>query len=135
MSVIVGYLSSKRGRAALAHAIAEAKLRNTSLVVVHSLHGGARDDDDVIESDSELRRVDEELAATGLEYSIHNYVRGNDPSKDLVLAASEFDAELIVIGLRKRSSAGKFLLGSNAHDVLMDSPVPVLAVKAGQDPS
>ncbi len=129
MSVIVGYLSSKRGKAALASAIAEAKLRNTKLVVVHSLHGGARDDAEVIESDEDLRRVDAELAASGVEYTIHNYVRGNDPAKDLVLAAEDFDAELIVIGLRKRTSAGKFLLGSNAHDILMDSPVPVLAVR------
>ncbi|HEX9864564.1 MAG TPA: universal stress protein [Acidimicrobiia bacterium] len=36
---------------------------------------------------------------------------------------------MIVIGLRQRSSAGKFLLGSNAHDILMDAPCPVLTIK------
>jgi nucleotide-binding universal stress UspA family protein len=37
--------------------------------------------------------------------------------------------ELIVIGLRQRTSAGKFLLGSNAHDILMSAPCPVLSVR------
>ncbi len=39
-------------------------------------------------------------------------------------------AGLIVIGIRKRSTTGKVLLGSNALDILHDSPVPVLCVKA-----
>ncbi len=132
MAIIVGYLSAKRGEAALALAIEEAKLRNTNLVVVHSLQGGARaDDDEVIGSDRELRDLEARLAGEGVPASVHNYVRGNDPAKDLIMAAEEFDGELIVIGLRKRTSAGKFLLGSNAHDILMDAPCPVLTVRAG----
>jgi nucleotide-binding universal stress UspA family protein len=33
-----------------------------------------------------------------------------------------------VIGYRRRTAAGKALLGSDAQDILMSSPVPVLAV-------
>lgn len=131
MSVIVGYLSSKRGRKALELGIEEAKLRETDLVVVHSLHGAGKDEDeDVIQSDRELNDLDQELSALGIPYSIHNYVRGNEPSQDIVRAAEELGGELIVIGLRQRTAAGKFLLGSNAHDILMDAPCPVLTVKA-----
>lgn len=130
MSVIVGYLSSERGRKALQVGIEEAKLRNTDLVVVHSLHGAGKDDDeDVIASDRELSDLDQELSKEGIIYSIHNYVRGNEPARDIVQAAEELNGELIVIGLRQRTSAGKFLLGSNAHDILMDAPCPVLTVK------
>ncbi|HLF44506.1 MAG TPA: universal stress protein [Acidimicrobiia bacterium] len=130
MSVIVGYLSSDRGKKALDRGIEEAKLRNTGLIVVHSLHGvGKDDDDDVIQSDRELNDLGDRLKNEGIEFSVHNYIRGNTPAQDIVLAAREFDGELIVIGLHQRTSAGKFLLGSNAHDILMDAPCPVLTVR------
>ncbi|MET0565000.1 MAG: universal stress protein [Acidimicrobiia bacterium] len=130
MSVIVGYMSAERGRAALELGISEAKLRNTDLVVVHSLHGaGVDDDEDVVASDRELEIIDEELSKEGITYSIHNFVRGNAPAEDIVQAAGDLGGELIVIGLRQRTSAGKFLLGSNAHDILMSAPCPVLTVR------
>jgi len=132
MSVIVGYLSSERGQKALEVGIEEAKLRNTDLVVVHSLRGaGKSDDEDVIQSDRDLAALDEMLSKQGVVFSIHNYVRGNEPAEDVVRAAEELGGELIVIGLRQRTSAGKFLLGSNAHDILMDAPCPVLTVRVG----
>jgi nucleotide-binding universal stress UspA family protein len=130
MSVIVGYLSSERGKRALEVGIQEAKLRNTDLVVVHSLRGaGKSDDDEVIQSDRDLAALDEMLSKEGVVFSIHNYVRGNEPAQDIIRAAEELGGELIVIGLRQRTSAGKFLLGSNAHDILMDAPCPVLTVR------
>ncbi|HEY7469168.1 MAG TPA: universal stress protein [Acidimicrobiia bacterium] len=130
MSVIVGYLSAARGKKALELGIEEAKLRGTGLVVVHSLRGAGKDDDeDVIQSDLDLAQVEELLKGEGLQYSIHNYVRGNEPADDVVQAAEDFDGELIVIGLRPRTTAGKFLLGSNAHDILMNAPCPVLTVR------
>ena len=130
MSVIVGYMSADRGRAALELGITEAKLRGTDLVVVHSLRGaGVDDDEDVVASDRDLEIIDEELSKEGITYSIHNFVRGNTPAEDIVQAASDLGGEVIVIGLRQRTSAGKFLLGSNAHDILMSAPCPVLTIR------
>ena len=130
MSVIVGYMSADRGRAALELGLAEARLRDTDLVLIHSLHGaGVDDDEDVVASDRELESIDEMLSKEGINYSIHNYVRGNSPAEDIVQAAADFGGQLIVIGLRQRTSAGKFLLGSNAHDILMTAPCPVLTVR------
>jgi nucleotide-binding universal stress UspA family protein len=130
VSVIVGYLPSNRGRAALDLAIREARLRNTDLVVIHSIHGDRRrDDEDAIATDRDLAQLDKQLASEGVPYTVHNYVRGNEPCEDVVQAAKDFDAELVVIGLRKRTSAGKFFLGSNAHDIMMNAPCPVLTVR------
>jgi nucleotide-binding universal stress UspA family protein len=130
MSVIVGYMSSERGRAALDLGLEEARLRDTDLVVVHSLHGaGVDDDEDVVASDRELETIDEMLSKEGINFSVHNYVRGNSPAEDIVQAAADYDGQLIVIGLRQRTSAGKFLLGSNAHEILMNAPCPVLTIR------
>jgi nucleotide-binding universal stress UspA family protein len=44
--------------------------------------------------------------------------------------AVEYEAQLIVIGLRKRSAIGKFILGSQAQRILLEAEVPVLTAKA-----
>jgi nucleotide-binding universal stress UspA family protein len=56
-------------------------------------------------------------------------IRGRDASEEILAVAHERRAELVVIGLRRRSPVGKLLLGSTAQRVLLDAPCPVLAVK------
>jgi nucleotide-binding universal stress UspA family protein len=130
VSVIVGYLAAPRGRLALEAGIAEARLRNTDLVVVHSIHGERRsDDEEAVASDRDLEELKTRLEGEGIEFTVKNFIRGNEPAEDIVQAARDLDGELIVIGLRKRTAAGKFLLGSNAHDILMQAECPVLAVR------
>jgi nucleotide-binding universal stress UspA family protein len=58
-------------------------------------------------------------------------VRGHEPAEDLINIAEACDADLIVIGLRRRTPVGKLILGSNAQRILLDAPCPVLAVKVG----
>ncbi|WP_420095458.1 universal stress protein, partial [Brevibacterium sediminis] len=41
----------------------------------------------------------------------------------------EHDASLIVIGVRRRSPVGKFLLGSAAQKIILEAPIPVLTAK------
>jgi nucleotide-binding universal stress UspA family protein len=44
--------------------------------------------------------------------------------------AEEVGAELLVVGLHRRSPVGKALLGSNAQQILLNARCPVLAVRA-----
>lgn len=62
---------------------------------------------------------------------LRGIVRGNTPAEDLKQAAEEEKADLIVIGVRNRSALGKLLLGSNAQEIIMSAPCPVLCVRAG----
>ncbi len=134
MSVIVGYIPTREGRAALRAARAEALLREAKLVVVNSHRGGR--DFDAVEAqrfEDELNSVQHDLDEAGIEHEVRALVRGNEPAEDLVQVADESDATLIVIGLRRRTPIGKLILGSNAQRILLESTCPVLAVKAGED--
>lgn len=70
------------------------------------------------------------LDASGLDYEISHAVHRKDPAEVLVDLAEQTNAELIVIGVRRRTPVGKLLLGSQAQQVLLDAECPVLAVKA-----
>lgn len=132
-TIVVGYVPKPEGKAALRRAAEEAKLRGSRLVVVNSHRGGREfDRDDAIESEAQLQEVKSELESHGVEHDLRQLVRGMDPAEDLVNVAEEVKADLIVIGLRRRSPVGKLILGSNAQRVLLDAPCPVLAVKASE---
>ena len=60
------------------------------------------------------------------------FVRGENERGEqieILRVAEQMDAELIVIGLRRRTPVGKLILGSNAQRILLDAHCPVLAVK------
>lgn len=130
-TIVVGYVPKPEGDAALDSAIEEARRRAARLVVVNSHRGGRDlDRDDALRVERQLIEVRERLQAAGVEHELRQLVRGMDAADDLVNVAEEERAELIVIGLRRRSPVGKLILGSNAQRVLLDSSAPVLAVKS-----
>lgn len=130
-SIVVGYVPKAEGKAALSRAVEEAKLRSLKLVVVNSNRGGRElSDSENAEIEQQLDQVRDELKGSGVEHEVRHFVRGLEPAEDLISIAGEVEAELIVIGLRRRTPVGKLILGSNAQRVLLDSPCPVLAVKA-----
>jgi nucleotide-binding universal stress UspA family protein len=131
VAIVVGYVPTKEGRAALRRAADESLLRKAKLIVINS-HRGGRDFDggEAQRFEAELQRVQSQLEAVGLEYEVRQLVRGNEPAEDLIAVAEEEDADFIVIGLRRRTPVGKLILGSNAQRILLDASCPVLAVKA-----
>jgi nucleotide-binding universal stress UspA family protein len=131
-TVVVGYVPKPEGEAALSKAIDEARLRGTKLVVVNSHRGGQEfDGSAAIQAEKDMDAVRARLDETGVPYDLRQLVRGFEPAEDLISIAEANSAELIVIGLRRRSPVGKLILGSNAQRILLDAHCPVLAVKAG----
>lgn len=126
MPIVVGYLSSKEGEAALEAAVTEAQRRDGRLVVVLSRRGRQEDHAAL---DAEADTVRDRLDAVDVGYEVRPVRRGQDVAEDIVRTAEETDAELIVIGLRRRTPVGKLLLGSNAQRILLEASCPVLAVK------
>jgi nucleotide-binding universal stress UspA family protein len=131
MRIVTGFRRDASGRAAVARAVEEARLRDAELIVVHSMRGGERDElEQVMSYRDEFEQLERDLEASGITFRLVEYARGNSPAEDIVAVAADQDADLVVIGIRRRSPVGKLVLGSNAQDVLLQSPCPVLAVKA-----
>ena len=126
VAIVVGYIPTKEGAAALTRASEEALLRKSKLVIINSHRDGSGDTG----NSAQLDALGTELQGKGIEVEVRQLVRGNEPSEDLIGVAEEIDAELIVIGLRRRTPVGKLILGSNAQRILLDAPCPVLAVKS-----
>lgn len=129
-TLVVGFVPSPEGWAAIEHAIPEAAMRGARLLVVNAPSTEAFADFAKADPD-ELVRVGEQIAAADLEYELRRPAADRrSPWEQVVAVAEEEEAELIIIGLRRRSPVGKLLLGSNAQQILMRATCPVLAVKA-----
>ncbi|PZR53804.1 universal stress protein [Xylanimonas oleitrophica] len=128
MTVVVSHLSNPEGRQALATAIGEARSRGTRLVVVAHAAAPA---DGTAPAESEGGDALEELRTRLAEGQVEHEVvtSSGDLAEVLVQTAARTQAELIVIGLRRRSPVGKLILGSGAQRILLEAPCPVLAVK------
>jgi len=130
-TVVLGYVPKPEGEAALGASIAEAVLRKADLVVVnsHRAHRGDADAHDRLQA--ELEEVRARVEKAGVAVDVRHPDTGLEASEDLLSIAHEVGAELVVIGLRRRTPVGKLILGSNAQRILLDAPCPVLAVKSG----
>ncbi|MDO5627760.1 MAG: universal stress protein [Mobilicoccus sp.] len=129
MSVVVGNIPTKEGRAALHHAAQEARLRGCALLVVTAPATGRATDADS-DTSALLDSLRAELGEAGLELREEQADEGREPADHLIDLATANDAQCIVIGLRRRTPIGKLILGSNAQRVLLEAPCPVGAVKA-----
>jgi nucleotide-binding universal stress UspA family protein len=127
-AVVVGYVPSPEGEAALEQGILEARLRGTRLLVVNNTRGDSLVDDRFVQG-GPVEALQSRLAALDVPTELRQPNEGRDVAEELDLIATEVDAELVVIGLRRRSPVGKLLLGSAASRILLTATRPVLTVK------
>nr|MDP9168905.1 universal stress protein [Actinomycetota bacterium] len=96
--IVVGYTADVYGHAALEHAMTEASLRGTGLLVVNSTKGDAYVDP-AFAGGAEVHDVEARLEAGGLAYELVQPV-GVDPVDELLTVMDRPDAELLVIDIR-----------------------------------
>jgi nucleotide-binding universal stress UspA family protein len=68
-------------------------------------------------------------ALRGKGRAVSTLVRSGHPAEEIVLAAGELSADLIIVGSHGRTAAKRFLLGSVSDQVLRYAPCSVLIVK------
>jgi nucleotide-binding universal stress UspA family protein len=134
VTVVVGYVPDATGYLAVTEAIREARWRDADVVVVNVVDsvGYTRP---TAADERDLDALAARLDAEGVRHSIRHLDIGSGTASDAVLGvAEEVGAELLVVGLHRRSPVGKALLGSNAQQILLNAGCPVLAVRA-DDPT
>ena len=94
---------------------------STPLAATPSSTSGYADDD-------QLPRLTAELAGAGVEVDVRRSM-GADVGDQVLAVAAEVSADLVVIGLRRRTPVGKLLMGSVAQRILLGADCAVLAVK------
>ena len=126
-TIVVGWSPDLYGEAALARAVEEARLRSGRVVVVNATRGDALVDDRYAD-EGQLARLTAGLADSGLEVDVRRSM-GADVADQVLEVAGDVSADLVVIGLRRRSPVGKLLMGSVAQRILLGADCAVLAVK------
>ena len=126
-TIVVGWTPDEFGEVALRRGIEEARLRDGRVVVVNATRGDALVDERYADND-QLARLSQELGEAGVTVDVRRSM-GADVGDQVLEVADEVSAELIVIGLRRRSPVGKLLMGSVAQRILLGADCAVLAVK------
>ena len=130
MTVVVGYVPDATGYLAVTEAVREAGWRGTDVVVVNVVDaaGFAKP---TAADERDLDALASRLTSDGVAFEVRRLDLGSGHVSDLVLqVATETAADLVVVGLQRRSPVGKAILGSTAQRVLLASTCPVLAVRA-----
>ena len=115
MSVLVAVPDSPEGLAALAAGVTEAELLGTDLIVMNLA----------------LTPIDTSLIPDGTQVKLLERAgkSDRDPAEAVLDEIRDHDVSRLVIGIKRRTPIGKAVLGSVSQRLLLDSPVPVVAVK------
>lgn len=130
MTVLVSYVPSEEGYAALQAGLSAAKAFGRALVVLN-VAVGKPVADPTFADEKDLDGVRAAITAEGLEVDVRQVVDARNVAEAVLALADELPASLIVVALRRRSAVGKLLLGSNAQQIILGASCPVLSVHPG----
>lgn len=128
MTILIAYVPTPVGEAAVRAGIEEATLRGEDLLIVNSRREGAAVDQSVA-TDEDRDRLREQVQAAGVSVRFHREHHGANLAEVILELAEQHDVSLIVIGVRNRSQVGKFIMGSTAQRILLQADRNVLAAK------
>ena len=116
MTILVAVTDSTEGLAALEAAAREAATLHEDLVAVN-----------LTSADLDTTRL---ATGSSVEVVVPPSSNHDEVEEVLQVVESRPDISRIVVGVRRRSPIGKAVLGSIAQRLILEAPLPVLAVKA-----
>ena len=127
MTVLVAYDESAPAVAAFHTALEQASLRDTSVTVLLLVAKPKAK-----QLPKSLKKLLKNLPDSAPAV-IPVFESNKQNTADAILAQAQIaSSELIVLGAKKRSTIGKFLMGSATQRVLLESEIPVVLVKASE---
>ncbi len=116
MTVIAAVTDNRQGHLALVQAITEAERFGTDVVAVN-----------LANTTLDLTGIDTRGVTVQV---VDRRAKDNQDSADVILdEITAREATRLVIGIKRRTPVGKAILGSMSQTLLLNAPVPVVAVK------
>jgi nucleotide-binding universal stress UspA family protein len=131
MTILIGYVPTPAGEAALEAGLAEAVAHGDDVVVLNSPRRRSTVDADLIDETAAEDLVARARAA-GVSATVDQAEHGADLLETFRVALERTSARLVVIGLRRRTPVGKLVMGSDAQRLLLELDAPILAVKSAR---
>ncbi len=130
MTVVVGYVPDDTGVLAVREAAQQALWRDTDVVVVNVVDASGYTRPTAAD-EKELDAIEADLTSKGVRFSTRHIEDTTVRASERILAvAEEVGAELVVVGIKRRSAVAKAVLGSTAQRVITGATCPVLTVRA-----
>lgn len=137
MKIVVGHHETPQGTAAMARAVTlaeDAPDSEVHLVRYAPLPAEEEDPQRYVAQRAKEQQDTEALVQgyreRGLTCEAHHVHDAHDAATAILQVAQQVGADLVVIGMRRRSRVGKLVFGSTAQTILLDSDCPVLSVKS-----
>lgn len=132
MTVAVAHqATSASNQIALQVAAQEAALRGSDLAVLHVVEALDLDVTEAYQQGlaDEVEKALIAVEAPGVPWHLHLGVGEDAVAAKVLDLTKQVEASLLVIGARRRSPVGKFLLGSVTQTLILEAEVPVVVVK------
>ena len=127
MTVVVGYIPTPIGRAALDAARTEAERRSRPLIVVNVVRTGDAADPRHAD-ESQLEDVRSRMRGARVRVDVRTVEVEHDIADALLDVVEEEDAGLLVIGIRRHREVARHLIGATSQKLLLDAPCDVLVI-------
>ncbi|MCD9155050.1 universal stress protein [Aeromicrobium duanguangcaii] len=125
MTIAVAYRPDDYGRAAVLWAAAKAEANKEKLVLITVSEIDPEFDEP---EEIDLSEFTERFDLEGIDYEVRR-AASLSVSDVVIDEAVASGADRLVIGIRKRTPVGKMLMGRVTQMILLDAPMPVIAVK------
>lgn len=107
-------------------------MRGTTLAVLHVVESLDLDVEEAYRAGlrDEIESALKGTSAQEVSFDLHLATAPDDVAETILQLAGEVNAQLLVIGARRRSPVGKALLGSVTQNIVLHAEMPVLVVKS-----